>query len=139
MITPVGRALRPLVLALLPALLFALAACDGGAPVQELNRGLPSIITLTTDTSAFAQVSPQESLPVAVRVTDPYGDAVGGVTVAWRPAGGNGGSVAPDTTLTDSDGRTATTWALGQAAGVYLLSVSAPASGAVITVSAQVR
>ncbi len=131
------RAVRSL--ALLPAFLLALAACDGGAPLRELNRGLPSLIIVTADTSGFTQATPGDVLPVTVRVTDPYGDTVGGVPVVWRPFSGDGARVTPDTTLTDGDGRATAMWELGQGQGPYRLSASSPASGATVIVNAQVR
>lgn len=124
---------------LLPALLLALAACDGGDPLRELNRGLPSLITVTADTAGFAQATPGDAFPVTVRLTDPYGDAVSGTTVAWRPFSGDGARVTPDTTTTDSDGRSAAMWQLGQGQGPYQLSASSPVSGATVVVRAQVR
>lgn len=139
MATSLRRSTRALALPLLPALLLALAACDGGDPLRELNRGLPSVLTLTADTSAFDAAAPQAALPLEIRVTDPYGDAVNGVAVAWRPLSGDGASVEPDTTRTEGDGRTAALWELGQSAGVYRLSISSPASGATITVEARIR
>ena len=130
---------RPRTAHALPFLLLALVACDGGPTLQELNRGLPSLLTLATDTSAFDEADPQAALPVEVRVTDPYGDAVGGAAVAWTPILGGGARVQPDTTRTDAEGRTSATWTLGNAQGAYRLAISSPASGATLTVSAQVR
>jgi hypothetical protein len=128
----------PLRRTLLLALPLLLAACDDGTPLQELNRGLPSIVALHTDTSAFDQAAPGAVLPVEVRVTDPYGDVVVGTAVAWSTIS-SGARVAPDTTQTDGDGHATSSWTLGSSPGTYELRVNVPASGAGITITAQVR
>ena len=52
------------------------------------------------------------SNPLVVRVLDAAGDPVNGVTVNWEIVDG-GGSVSPQSSTTNSQGRATTTWTLG--------------------------
>jgi hypothetical protein len=58
--------------------------------------------------------------PIAVRVVDRSGSGVGGVSVAFVVTGG-GGTAAPASVATGSDGRAQTTWQLGSGAGEQTL------------------
>lgn len=64
--------------------------------------------------------------PLVVRVTDADGNGVSGAAVTWVVTAA-GGSVAPSTGTTGSDGQTSTTWTLG--AGTETNSVEAVVSG----------
>jgi hypothetical protein len=48
--------------------------------------------------------------PLVVRVTDEYGNPLGGQTIVFKPSSG---SVVPARGLTDADGRTTVRWTLG--------------------------
>jgi hypothetical protein len=121
------------------SLLLGLTACDGGEPLRELNRGFPSLIRVESDTSSFDAAAPSVTLPVEVRVTDPYGDVVAGAEVVWRARGGSGAHAHPDTSATDGEGRAATVWAVGSAPGAYALDVISTAAGTTLTVRARVE
>jgi hypothetical protein len=62
--------------------------------------------------------------PVAVRVTDGFGNPVVGVTVQWEA---QNGSVDPSSSVTGADGLAHTEWTLGSSAGAQ--SVTATSSG----------
>ena len=84
--------------------------------------------------------SPGASLgdSIVVKVADQFGNGVGGVTVDWVGAAGNG-SASPSTTVSNSSGRTATKWTVGSSGGPMTLqatvgSVSTSVSGAAFIV-----
>lgn len=54
--------------------------------------------------------------PLAVLVTDTYGNGVGGVSVSWAAATG-GGSMAAATSMTGPSGAASNTWTLGSTVG----------------------
>ncbi|MDQ8154718.1 MAG: Ig-like domain-containing protein [Gemmatimonadota bacterium] len=66
--------------------------------------------------------------PLVVRVTDMYGNPVGGTTITWAVTGG-GGSVDSTTTVTNAQGRTRTRLTVGNTAGTNNNTVTASGSG----------
>ncbi|MCE2532184.1 MAG: hypothetical protein J4F44_06945, partial [Acidimicrobiia bacterium] len=71
---------------------------------------------------------------VVVRVVDPQGRPVPGVTVAFEPAAGHG-RADPVSAPTGQDGRAASTWTLGAGVGAQSLRVSA--ADTVLSVAAE--
>ena len=61
--------------------------------------------------------------PFVVRVVDVEGNGVAGVTVAWAVTGG-GGTISPAASITDGDGRAASTRTLGTIAGTQTASAT---------------
>ena len=69
---------------------------------------------------------------LVVRVTDPQNRPVAQLRVAFVVTAG-GGTAAPDTAVTDNDGRTASRWTLGPSAGTQLVQARVASSDAVNT------
>jgi hypothetical protein len=61
--------------------------------------------------------------PLVVKVTDPFGNPVSGVTITWATVGG--GSLSASTTQTGADGQTSVQLTLGTTAGVQNVTASA--------------
>ena len=98
-----------------------LAASVAGVaePVVLRARGVPSAPARIRAAAGDAQRGAAgEALAdsLAVRVEDAFGNPVAGVRVRFRAAAG-GGAVAPATAVTDSAGRAAAAWTLGDADG----------------------
>lgn len=108
-------------LLLTPLLLFV-ASCGDGDPLL-----FPSATEHATDVpSGFGTASiaghPLDALP-GIRVSDEHGNPTPGVAVEFRVEEGEG-SVSPEETVTDADGRaTPTEWVLGETAGTNVLVV----------------
>jgi len=66
----------------------------------------------------------QLALPLVVKVVDAVGEPVSRVTVTWATA--HGGTLAPRTTLTGSDGTAQATWTLGLLEGEQKATATAP-------------
>lgn len=71
--------------------------------------------------------------PVVVKLTDNWGNPVGGVAVGFEPL--SGGEVTPGSVETDAAGLAATVWTLGTQVGAQTLRV-ATAAGVTLTLSA---
>jgi PKD repeat protein len=90
-----------------------------GSPVTFVHTALAGdasrlVIVSGNDQTAEAGTALPED-PV-VRLVDSEGNGVPGTAVTWLAAIG-GGSVAPENSTTDGDGRTSARWTLGQALG----------------------
>lgn len=62
--------------------------------------------------------------PLAVVVSDNFGNPISGVTITWTVTAG-GGSMSAPSSVTDSLGRASVTWTLGSVAGAQLATASA--------------
>lgn len=71
--------------------------------------------------------------PVVVKLTDDWGNPVGGVSVAFEPL--SGGEVAPGSVETDAAGLASAVWTLGTQVGTQTLRVGT-AAGVSLTLSA---
>ena len=88
-------------------------ACGDDDPVEPLRTPITlEIVAGDGQVGGVAEVLPE---PLIVRVLDQAGNPVAGVTVAWTAQGG--GSVDPDTVVTDSQGIAAVSRLLGPTAG----------------------
>ena len=67
-------------------------------------------------------------LPIAVQVTDRYGNRKSGVTVDWSASPGSG-STAVASSVTDSNGFASTTWTIGSIVGASNQSATATVAG----------
>ena len=79
--------------------------------------------------------------PLAVRVTDAYGNPVSDARVTFAP-GSSAGLVAPQVVMTDGRGHAATRWTLGKNAGAQRLTATVrgtPAHGSVAVTAASGR
>ena len=93
----------------------------GGAPTAAVNF---SLTALPENANGIAAVSGQDQTgavgstlpqPLVVQVTDPFGNPIGNVAVAWTVDGG--GSVSETSTTTGQDGTTSVQRTLGGTAG----------------------
>lgn len=92
-------------------------------------------IAVSSGDAQSAQSSQALVSPIVVRVARD-GAALAGASVSWSVASG-GGSVAPATSTTGTDGLASTTWTLGPSAGANTLQVSsAGANGSPVTFTA---
>lgn len=72
------------------------------------------------------------ALPLVVRVTDEFGNAVSGATINWASIAG-GAVVSPASSTTDSLGRASASASLGATPGTAAVSATAPAVGSSVT------
>lgn len=103
---------------LLPALatlacVVLLAACDDGTGPPE-NR--VTFVEAVGGNSQEGTVAAALAQPLVIRAVDKQGNNVSGARVEWEVTSG-GGTVAPASETTDSEGRASATWTLGTAAG----------------------
>lgn len=79
------------------------------------------------------QAAPGDPLaePLVVEVINGDGDPVEGETVTFRVRSG-GGAAAPESAATDANGRSATSWTLGDRAGLQTLEASIASGGHVL-------
>lgn len=76
----------------------------------------PASAAALTIVQGNGQTAPAGTIvPIAptVRVTDAFGNAVGGEGVRWTPGLSSTGSVSPDQTVSGTSGETSTQWTLG--------------------------
>ncbi|HEU4828445.1 MAG TPA: Ig-like domain-containing protein [Gemmatimonadales bacterium] len=77
----------------------------------------PARIEIVSGTNQAGSVGTMLAEPLVVRVTDSRDRPVGDRQVVFEVLAGEGGSVTPDTALTDSDGRASVRWILGATEG----------------------
>ena len=109
--TPLAR--RVWCRAALPAVLLA-AACSGSDLVLP-DQTEPAHISAIAGTNQAGAVGTMLQEPLVVRVTDVQDRPVAERRVAFvLGSGAEGGTLQPDTSLTDSDGRATVRWVLGE-------------------------
>jgi hypothetical protein len=81
-----------------------LLSCGGGDLVLP-SEGEPAAITIVQGDAQSGRVGNTLAEPVVARVTDSQGRPVAAIPVAFAFTGGVAASVAPDTAMTDADGR----------------------------------
>lgn len=96
--------------------LALLAAC-GGDDLVLPDQTEPARIAIVSGTNQAGSVGTMLAEPLVVRVTDSRDRPVGNREVVFQVLVGEGGSVTPDTALTDSDGRASVRWILGESEG----------------------
>ncbi len=103
-------------LAAMPVALLA-TAC-GGSDLVLPDQTEPARIEVVSGTNQAGAIGTMLQEPLVVRVTDAQNRPVAERRVAFvLGSGAAGGSVEPDTTLTDSDGRATVRWVLGTTEG----------------------
>ena len=95
------------------------AACGSDTTEPGVSEAVLAVLSGNAQTATEGEALP---IPAAVRVSRD-GSGVSGVSVAWAVTSG-GGSVAPASSTTDSDGVASTTWTLGPTAGANALQAS---------------
>lgn len=90
-----------------------------GSPITfhaSATAGPPATLAVAGGDNQTAVVGTALPTPLAVTVTDAYGNGIGGVSVSWVAATG-GGSMAAATSMTGTGGAASNTWTLGPAVG----------------------
>lgn len=96
--------------------LALLAAC-GSDDLVLPDQTEPARIEIVSGTNQAGSIGTMLAEPLVVRVTDSRERPVGNREVVFQVLVGEGGSVTPDTALTDSDGRASVRWILGESEG----------------------
>jgi len=101
------------------AALCAVAACSAGNNTGPLSQGLLTIV------SGNNQVAPVGTVlqPYRVKVSDQNGSPVSGVYVHWQVNGG-GGSINPDSAISDASGISSAIATLGSTAGMQAVTAT---------------
>ncbi len=85
--------------------------------------GNPAEVTVVSGNGQSAAVGTTLPAPLVVRVVDPHGNVVPGVTVNFTA---NGGSLSASTATTSTTGEAQTVWTLPTTAGPYATDASVP-------------
>ncbi len=93
------------------------------------SEGEPAAITVVQGDAQAGRVGSTLAEPVVARVTDSQGRPVAGIPVAFAFTGGVAASVAPDTAMTDADGRAPFQVLLGPQVGSGSAEVRVSGSG----------
>lgn len=107
---------------------LVLAGCSGADLVLP-DEGAPSALTIVGGDNQAGRVGTELSAPLVVLVADASGRPVADQPVAFTVDGESGGSVSPDTAVTDVDGHAAARWLLGPGAGSQSVSVQVLGAG----------
>ncbi|MDE3052955.1 MAG: Ig-like domain-containing protein [Gemmatimonadota bacterium] len=102
------------------------AAAQGLTGATATATATPAAPTVLARVSGDAQIDSAHAAlphPFVVRVTDAYGNAVGGATVDWVRIAGRG-TLAAASTVADSTGATAVSYTLGDSAGTDTVSAT---------------
>jgi len=97
--------------------LVLLAACGAG-DLNLPNEGHPAALEVAGGNNQNGTIGEALLDSLVVRVTDRFGEPVGGVTVTWSAE--TGGSVDPATSETSADGYARTERVLGPTVGTYI-------------------
>ena len=104
-------------------------ACSSGDLLLP-GESRPAAIAVVTGNNQTAPGGQALADSLVVRVTDPQNRPVAQLRVAFVVTAG-GGTVAPDTAVTDNDGRAASRWTLGATAGAQMVEARVTGSDAV--------
>ncbi|MGE5761684.1 MAG: Ig-like domain repeat protein [Gemmatimonadota bacterium] len=107
----------------------AALACGGG-DLMLPSASRPAAMAVVKGNNQTAPGGQALADSVVVRVTDPQDRPVAQLRVAFVVTAG-GGTAAPDTAVTDNDGRTASRWTLGPSAGPQTVVARVAGSDAV--------
>ncbi len=101
------------------------ASIASGTSVTFTATGNAGAATTVAKVSGDSQtvVSDSTSAPFVIKVTDRYGNAVAGATVAWVVTGG--GALSAASTTTDATGKSQVTLTLGATPGPYVITATA--------------
>ena len=101
-----------------------------------ITAGAAATLALVSGGGQNATPGTQLPQPVVVRVTDGYGNGVGGQEVVFAVVTG-GGSVGTANATTDASGQASTTWTLGNVVGPQTITATAGSlAGSPLTVAA---
>ncbi len=102
---------------LLLAVLGSFAVSCGGDELTLPNEGQPAELRVVRGDEQNGTVGQALADSLVVQVRDRFGNAVPSVEVSWTAE--FGGSVAPETSVTDANGRAGTQRVLGAQPGIY--------------------
>jgi hypothetical protein len=104
----------------------------------QATNGKPAAIAIVSGNAQTDTILRTVDNPLVVKVTDAFGNAVGGATVTWTRTGGYGTPSAPSTT-TNASGLTSITWQTGDISGTDTVkaAVAGVATAATFTVIVQ--
>ena len=108
--------------------LLVVLACS-----SEQSARVPQSLTVAAGDGQVAVVGTALANAIAVLLWDDLGNPIAGASVTWSVTAG-GGSVAPATSTTSSNGQATTNWTLGGTVG--LQTVTAATAGFLVTFSA---
>jgi serine/threonine protein kinase/alpha-tubulin suppressor-like RCC1 family protein len=97
---------------------------------------LPAGLELVAGSGQEAEAGTLLTEPVRIRVVDPNGRPVPGLTVSFQVSEG-AGSVTAGTVTTDEDGEASAEWTLGPGPGEQALQISVPEADLATTVQAE--
>jgi hypothetical protein len=101
---------------------LALAGCSGADLVLP-DQAAPSALMVVAGDNQAGRVGAELGAPLVVLVADATGRPVANQPVLFAVDGESGGSVSPDTALSDSDGHASVRWRLGPSAGSQSVAV----------------
>jgi hypothetical protein len=107
-----------------------LAVACGGGDLMLPGESRPAAIAVVTGNNQTAPGGQALADSLVVRVTDPQNRPVAQLRVAFVVTAG-GGTAAPDTVVTDNNGRAASHWTLGTAAEAQAVEARVTGSDAV--------
>jgi hypothetical protein len=113
---------------------IAALSCGGDNLVLP-SEGTAARITIVSGNPQSGTVGAALADSLVIRVLDQAGRPVPSQPVSWSVVAG-GGSVAPVSTTTDQDGRTAASWTLGSGAGTQQVRAKPTGNGAPDTLQA---
>jgi hypothetical protein len=123
-------------LTVLTGTVASLAALScGGDNLVLPSEGTAARVTIVSGNPQSGTVGAALADSLVVRVLDQAGRPVPSQPVSWSVVAG-GGSVAPASTTTDQDGRTAASWTLGSGAGTQQVRAKPTGNGAPDTLQA---
>lgn len=105
----------------------ATVAGASGSPVgftATATAGAAATIAVAGGNNQSATINAALANPLAVRITDAFGNGVPGVTVAWEVTSG-GGAVGAPTSVSGANGNASVTWTLGPTIGAQGAEASA--------------
>jgi hypothetical protein len=123
------KVVSPVLINLTSAAAALAVACSSGDLLLP-SDSRPAAISVVTGNNQTAPGGQALTDSLVVRVTDPQNRPVAQLRVAFVVTAG-GGTAAPDTAVTDNDGRAASRWTLGPTAGAQMVEARVTGSDAV--------
>ena len=107
----------------------------GSATVTLVAPSIPTGLTIASGDGQTATVQTALPAPLVAKVTDQFGDPMGGVTVMWTPLTG-GGSLSSSTSTTNASGLASVLYTMGGTPGDATVRASVSGISSTITFTA---
>ena len=120
---------------ILGATLALVGAACSSTGTTVVNTNPPAAVAAFIGNNQSSAINATLITPLTVKVTDAAGAVVPGVQVVWSVTSG-GGSVAPATSTTDSNGRARTIFTLGSLVGIQRVLATVASLATPVTFSA---